>query len=136
MTEYEVQDLINGIGANLNAMGANQSTVFGLFISISMSALVGSYIAGKRLDWVLTGGIIFFYTWVTGTILVGRMRMAAYEANIAEQLYRLNNIGNESAEPFVRVDYFINTLIFYGAVWAGVVFFVFYARKKFGADSQ
>ncbi len=135
MTEYEVQDLINGVGANLNAVGATQSAVFGLFISISMSALVGAYVAGKRLDWVLTGGIVFFYTWVTGTILVGRMRMAGYEANIAEQLYRLNNLGNENAEPFVRVDYFINTLVFYGAVWVGVVFFVFYARKKFGADS-
>jgi len=135
MTEYEVQDLINGLSANLNALGATQTSVFGLFISISMSALVGAYIAGKRLDWVLTAGIIFFYSWVTGTILIGRLRMAGLEAHAAEQLYMLNNIGNENAEPFVRADFFVNTLVFYGAVWIGVVFFVFYARKKFGADS-
>lgn len=134
MTEYEIQDLINGLGANLNAIGAIQTSVFGLFISISMSALVGAYIAGKRLDWVLTGGIIFFYTWVTGTILIGRLRMAGLEAHAAERLYALNNIENDHAEPFMRADLFINTLVFYGAVWAGVVFFVFYARKKFGAD--
>ncbi len=129
MTRYQLLDLINN-GSLF------QLELFGYLLVISTSAIVGAYIAGKKLDWILAFGICGLYSFGVGGLFVARLRV---NERIVEHIAEYNALVTKEAaaglvppDPHVLTGAPAATPVFYLLVWAAVIFFVFYARRKFG----
>ncbi len=129
MTRYQLLDLIN----NTNLF---QLELLGYLFVFSTSAIVGAYVAGKKLDWILAFGICGLYSFGVGGLFVARLRVNERIAeNIAEyntQVTKEAAVGLVPPDPYLLTGAPAATPLFYFLVWAAVIFFVFYARRKFG----
>jgi hypothetical protein len=131
MTQYELLDAMNGIAVlNFEALA--------VFVTISSFAIAGAYVAGRKLDWVFSIGIAGLYSITTLGVIMARVQQIHKFEILDDALHSLI----ESEGPNAQLRNYLETTpisdiayVIYGAIWMGVVFFIFYARVKFGADS-
>lgn len=119
----------------LKYTGEQNITLVSVFIGMSSAAIVAAYVAGHRLSWTLTSGIIFLYS-------IPALSMARVRYNLGEQMVLLHrdladlvareSITMHSVATSSATYSFGNeiALAFYLAIWLAVVFFVLYAKSR------
>lgn len=128
MTFYELMYL----SAYLNEQMVGLLSVF---VGLSSAAIVGAYVAGKKLTRTLAWGIVFLYSLpalsLTRVRLLYGQRFEAYSRDIQEAAQQDGlslHILNVSDGAFVLGNTI--AMVAYLSMWAAVIFFVFYAKSK------
>ena len=130
MTQLDLLETTNEL-ASLNF------EVFALFLTISSFAFAGAYVAGRKLDWILSLGIAGLYSIAALGLLLSRHTQIQKFEILDDALRTL--IEEEGSNATLR-DYLETSTVssfdylVYAAIWISVVFFIFYARARFGAD--
>lgn len=130
MTQLDLLETTNEL-ASLNF------EVFALFLTISSFAFAGSYVAGRKLDWILSLGIAGLYSIAALGLLLARHTQVQKFEILDDALRAL--IEEEGPNATLR-DYLETSTVssfdylVYAAIWIAVVFFIFYARARFGAE--
>ena len=106
-----------------------------VYVGLSSAAVVGAYVAGNKLTYILSWGIVLLYTVPALSLVRTRLffgqRLAALSQDIEEMAQR-EGVSLKYLETSDGVFTWGNeiAMVAYLSIWAAVIFFVFYAKSR------